>query len=143
MSPLYLSMFLIVLTAAAAAVEWQRRGRAHRALKRLAVERHLHFSPHDQLRLADRVAAAFPVPGAAYVGVVDLLYGSQDGFYRYVFTAQYTVGAVRSKKRVRRAATFTEPRERSKTSHCCAIKLGSPELSLVEQYNDLLSNEPH
>src|SRR5947199_7179981 len=120
MSPLYLSLFLIGLTAAAAAVEWQRRGRGHRALKRLAVERQLHFSPHDQLRLADRVAAAFPVPGAAYVQVVDLLYGSQRGSHRYVFTAQYTVGAVRSKKRVRRAATFDEPRDRC-PGQCCQV----------------------
>jgi hypothetical protein len=72
------------------------------------------------------------------VRVVDLLYGSQGGFHRYVFTAQYTVGAVRSKKRVRRAATFDEPRDRS-ASPCCVIKLATGTLPLLEQYRELLS----
>jgi hypothetical protein len=138
MPPLYLLMFAIVLTLAVAAKHWRRRGRLQCQLKRLAVERQLHFSPHDQLRLGDRVAAAFPVPGAAYVQVVDLLYGSQRGSHRYVFTAQYTLGAVRSKKRVRRAATFDEPRDRS-PGQCCQVRLATASLPLLEQYRELLS----
>lgn len=131
-------MFAVALTLVAAAAQFQRRGRTHCQLKRLAVERHLHFSAHDQLRLADRVAAAFPVPGAANVRVVDLLYGSQGGFHRYVFTAQYTVGAVRSKKRVRRAATLSEPRDRA-PGQCCQVRLATGTLPIVEQYRELLS----
>jgi len=136
--PIYLSIFAVALTAVAAVEELRRRGRTHCQLKQLAVEGHLHFSAHDQLRLADRVAAVFPVPGAAHVRVVDLLYGSQGGSHRYVFTAQYTIGAVRSKKRVRRAATLSEPRDRA-PGQCCQVRLATGTLPIVEQYRELLS----
>jgi hypothetical protein len=138
MPPFYFLGAVIVLTLAAVCGEFFRRRHQHRALRQLAVERRMHFSPRDQLRLTPRVAASLPIPGIASVRVIDLIYGSGEGQYRYVFTAEYTTGVVRSKKRVRRAATFTEPRQRAAAPACCTIRLASAELPLVEQYQELL-----
>jgi hypothetical protein len=138
MSPLLLLIFVIVLTAVAVAVDSYRRGQTHCALRQLAKERRMHFSRHDQLRLTSRVATHLPIPGAAYVRVIDLIYGSDGGRHRYVFTAEYTAGVVRSKKRIRRVAAFTEPRQRTDAGQICDIQLGPDELSLIEQYRALL-----
>jgi hypothetical protein len=119
-----------------------RRRHMHRGLRKLAVEQQMHFSPHDQLRLAPRVAGGLDVPGAAAVGIVDLLYASKDGQYRYIFTVEYTTGVVQSKRRVRRAAAFSEPRERSTTVPPCAIRMAPPDLPLLEQYRWLLQQQP-
>lgn len=136
---LYLLIAVVLLTLAVTIPEFLRRGRTHCALRQLAVERHLHFSRRDQLRLTLRVAGCLPVPGAAFVRIYDLLYGTAGGMHRYVFTAEYTVGAVRWKKRVRRAATFSEPKEtKAAAAQPCAIQLAPAELSLVEQYRALL-----
>lgn len=138
MPPFYFLGILIALTLAAGGREFFQRRRLHRTLRQLAVERQMHFSPRDQLRLTPRVAASLPIPGPASVRVMDLIYGSNEEQYRYIFTAEYTVGVTRSKKRVRRAAMFTEPRQRAAVPACCAIRLASPELPLIEQYEELL-----
>jgi hypothetical protein len=138
MQPLLVLLSMLVMTAVAVAVDSYRRGKTHCELRQLAKERRMHFSPHDQLRLTSRVATHLPIPGAAYVRVIDLMYGSDGGRHRYVFTAEYTAGVVRSKKRIRRAAAFTEPRQRTDMDLFCDIKLGAAELSLIEQYRALL-----
>jgi hypothetical protein len=138
MSPLILLICVIVLTIAAVAADSYRRGQTHCALRELARQRHMHFSRYDQLRLTTRVAVHLPIPGAAYVRVIDLIYGSEGGRHRYVFTAEYTAGVIRSKKRIRRAATFTEPRDRSDAKEPCHIQLAGADLSLIDQYKALL-----
>ena len=138
MSPLILLFAVMGLTGVALVVELVRRRRVHRALRQLALEQGMHFSRRDQLRLTSRVATHLPIPGAAYVRVIDLMYGSGGGRHRYVFTAEYTVGVLRSKKRCRRAATFSEPRQRCDASPCSAINLGPVDLPLIEQYRALL-----
>jgi hypothetical protein len=138
MPPLFMLLGLTILTIVAVGVDAFGRRRGHVALRRLASERRMHFSPHDQLRITSRVATHLPIPGAAYVRVFDLVYGSEGGRHRYVFTAEYTAGVMRAKKRVRRAATFSEPRQRSESSSICSIQLGPADLSLIEQYRSLL-----
>src|ERR1700677_182816 len=133
MSPLLLLLALILLTVTCVAIDAYRRGKTHCALRALAKERRMHFNQHDQLRLTSRVATHLPIPGAAYVRVIDLIYGKESGQHRYVFTAEFTAGVVRSKKRIRRAATFTEPRERSNAVQSCDIQLGPGDLPLTEQ----------
>jgi hypothetical protein len=140
MPPLFLLLGLIILTIVAVGADAYRRSRSHGALRRLASERRMHFSRHDQLRITARVATHLPIPGAAYVRVFDLVYGSEGGRHRYVFTAEYTAGVMRSKKRVRRAATFTEPRQKSDATHPCRIELAPAELPLLEQYRALLDS---
>jgi hypothetical protein len=138
MPPIILLAIVCALTAAALMADVMRRRRMHCTLRRLAVEQRMHFSVHDQLRLGPRVASGLNVPGAAAVGIIDLLYASEDGRYRYVFTVEYTTGVVQSKRRVRRAAAFSEPKERTETVPPCAIRLAPLELSLLEQYHWLL-----
>lgn len=138
MPSLYLLAGVVALTLMAAGVELFRRSRVHSSLQELATIRRMHFSPYDPLRLTARVAANLPIPGAAYVRVIDLMYGTDGSVHRYVFTAEYTVGVVRSKKRVRRAATFTEPRDRSAAMPTSPIRLASADLTLLEQYESLL-----
>lgn len=139
-SPLYLLAALLLLTIVLVIVQATRRGRIHCALRRLAGERDLHFSCRDQLRLTGRVAEHLPIPGAAHVRVVDLLYGTASGVHRYVFTAEYTTGIVRSKKRVRRVATFSEPRDARTGDAPCSIRLAPAELAVVDQYRALLES---
>ena len=140
MPPLEFLIFLIAITAGAAAVEAGRRYRHMRALRRLAAERGMHFSSTDRFRLAPRVAQRLPVPGAAAVRVLDLLYGVERDNYRYVFAAEYTTGVLRSKTGVRRVATFAEPRDPAgnRTSDIGDLVFAPEGLSLVEQYKHLL-----
>jgi hypothetical protein len=138
MPPIILLAVMCALTAAALMTDTLRRRRIHRALRRLAVEQRMHFSAYDQLRLAPRVANGLDIPGAAAVGIVDLLYASEDGRYRYIFTVEYTTGVVQSKRRIRRAAAFSEPRDRTATVPPCAIRMAPLDLPLLEQYRWLL-----
>ncbi len=98
----------------------------------------MHFSLFDRLRLTDRVAQAIPIPGAAAVRVFDLLYHSDAGRHHYVFTVEYTLGVVQSKHRLRRAAAFSEPRQKGTGQSASPIRMAPPELTLLEQYRYLL-----
>jgi hypothetical protein len=139
MTPLEFLILMIAVTAAAAAVEAGRRHRHMSALRRLAAARGMHFSSTDRFRLAPRVAQRLPVPGAAAVRVLDLLYGVERDNYRYVFATEYTTGVLRSKTGVRRVATFAEPRDPALAGGDIGELVFAPEgLSLVEQYKHLL-----
>jgi hypothetical protein len=142
MTPLEFLTFMIALTAAAAAVEAGRRYRHTTALRRLAAERGMHFSADDRFRLAPRVAQRLPVPGAAAVRVLDLLYGVERDNYRYIFATEYTTGVLRSKTGVRRVATFAEPRDPAgggnHTGDIGELLFAPDGLPLVEQYKHLL-----
>ena len=61
----------------------RRRGRALRAV---ASQWRMHYNAGDQLRLATKILPRLPIPGAANVSVMDLIYGSDRDRYRYVFT---------------------------------------------------------
>ena len=128
---------LTVATVTAAVVESVRGRRSAAAYRRLAVAHGMHYSPGDPLRLTPRVAAALPVPGAAAVRVIDLLYRTDEAGHHYVFTAEYTVGVVNVKRRVRRAAAFDEGRGSGRAP--LAVRLGAEQMPLVEQYERLLS----
>lgn len=93
------------------------------------------YSPSDQLRVADKVGVKLPVPGAADVYVTDVIYGGQSDSYRYWFTAEYTTGAVRAKRRQMRVGTFSEPRDKKNAAASLAAVTFAPEdLTLLEQY---------
>src|SRR5688572_1049288 len=134
MTPLEFLSFMVAITAAAAAVEAMRRRRHITALRKLAAERQMHFSAADRFRLAPRIAQRLPVPGAAAVRVLDLLYGVERQNYRYVFATEYTVGVLRSKTGVRRVATFAEPREPGAQGEVGELVFAPEGLPLVEQY---------
>jgi hypothetical protein len=77
------------------------------------------------------------VPGSADVVVCDVIYGIEDGFHRYLFSVEYTVGVIRAKRRIVRVATFREPREHSDTSTPAALELADESLPLIDQYRTL------
>ena len=140
MTPLEFLILMIAATAGAAAFESVRRLRHTSALRRLAAARGMHFSVEDRFRLAPRVAQRLPVPGAAAVRVLDLLYGVERDNYRYVFAAEYTTGVLRSKTGVRRVATFAEPRDPAggNPGEIGELVFAPDGLPLIEQYERLL-----
>jgi hypothetical protein len=136
--PLFLLFALLLITAGAVAVDAFQRRRQHVVFRRLAVEHRMHYSARDSLRLTPRVAAALPIPGAAAVRVIDLMYRSDDVAHHYVFTAEYTIGVIGPKTRVRRAAAFSEGKAAGSRF---VIRLGSRDVPLVEQYLFLIRND--
>lgn len=104
--------------------------------RQLAIERHMHYSPRDPLRLTPRVASQIPLPGASAVRVIDLLYRTDEQFHYYVFTAEYTIGVAGPKHRIRRAAAFAE--SKTVSAMPATIRMGAEELPLVEQYRLLM-----
>jgi hypothetical protein len=137
MSPASFLALTIGITAAALAAQMLVRRRRRRALRELARVWDMHYSPGDRFRLAARVAERFPVPGAADLRVNDLIYGNEDELYRYIFSAEYTEGVIRSKRRVRRVMTFTEPKGRSVATKWSTFVLADKEKPLVDQYKEL------
>lgn len=128
---------LVALSGVAAVIDGIARRRRRKALRALAGRWKMTYSPHDQLRVRAKVIGRLPVPGAADVHVSDVIYGGEGDLYRYVFTAEYTLGAVRGKRRHARAATFAEPRGRKAADEPGAITLAPEEFPLIKQYEKL------
>ena len=137
MTPAHVLLAIVAVTVIAYAVDRSARRRASRDVRRLAAGWRMNFGRVDSLRLTPRVARAFPVPGAANLLVWDVVYGIEGDRYRYYFTAGYTVGTVRAKRRVVRVGTFSEPRDRDKGAPASAVVLAPPTLKLIEQYQHL------
>ena len=133
---------LIALTSLAALIEGVSRRRWKRRLRQLASLWRMNYSPDDQLRVATRIAGRFPVPGAADMHVMDLIYGAQGEQYRYVFTAEYTIGVIRGKRRQVCVATFSEPRDRRSADLPTPVTLAPEDLPLLEQYQRLAPARP-
>jgi hypothetical protein len=101
----------------------------HRKLISLAREWRMHFAPDDRFNLAARVAEKLSLPGAADVRIADLIYGSEEGTRRYVFSAHYTRGVVRWKHREKCVASLSENKDQ-----WSPLNVAPGELSVVEQY---------
>jgi hypothetical protein len=101
----------------------------HRKLISLAREWRMHFAPDDRFNLAARVAEKLSLPGAADVRIADLIYGSEEGTRRYVFSAHYTRGVVRWKHREKCVASLRENKDQ-----WSPLNVAPGELSVVEQY---------
>lgn len=142
MPPVMFLGMMIAVTAVAAATEIVVRNRRRRKLSRLANQWDMHYAPGDLLHLAAKVAQNFPIPGAANLRVTDLIYGLEQSNYRYIFTAQYTLGVLRTKKRYARAASWTEPRERAPAHNPAAVILAPDDLEIYQQYEHLAPQKP-
>jgi hypothetical protein len=125
-----------MLTAAAVALDVAAHRYRARALRRLAAQWRMNYQPGDQLRLTPKVLPHLPIPGAANVHVMDLIYGSDRDRYRYIFSVEYTLGLVGPKRRVVRVASLSEPRERGGTGSINFV-LAPEEGTLVDQYQYL------
>lgn len=136
MTPGLLLLGCVLFTALAVALDVASHRRRARALRTLASQWRMNYHPADQLRLAAKVLNRLPVPGAANVRVMDLIYGSDRDRYRYVFSIEYTVGVVGAKRRIVRVASFSEPRNRAADAATStgSIILAPAEGPLVEQY---------
>ena len=108
-----------------------------RKLQRLAAEWQMHYSPDDRFRLAGRAAEMLPIPGAAQVRVMDLIYGNEKDGYRYLFSASFTEGVIRNKRRSVRVASFREARDRDCADATSPLIVAAENLPIVEQYREL------
>jgi hypothetical protein len=137
MTPLDVLAFTVSATAVAVAAESVAARRRRRALRRLAADWRMTYARFDSLRLSPKVARSFPIPGAASLRITDVIYGIEHERYRYVFRAEFTIGTVRTKQRLARVATFSEPRDRQRPQGTAPVVLAPDEGSLVEQYRHL------
>jgi len=134
MTPLAFLGLMMMLCGGAWVIWAKLRARHVRALRALATQRGFRYVEQDVLGIARRLAEGFPVVGAADLVVSDVAYRQEEGGYRYVFTAHYTLGVVRLKRRVRRAAMCTEPCD-APPQHCPErVELGPGDVPLREQY---------
>jgi len=135
MSPILLLIVLIATSAVAAVVAaWMRRTR-RRQLAALASQWEMHFTPDDAFQLTPRVAAHFPMPGAADVVVRDLVYGQEDGGrLRYLFTVEYTTGVLRTKRRRTAVAMLVENGQHPEDQPFSGIELAPDDLPLAQRY---------
>ena len=137
MPPIDLLGILLLITIGGVVAERWHRHREQCVYRKLALEHRMHFSAGDPLRLTARVAGRLPVPGAAGVRVINLMYRTDEQNHYYVFTAEFTVGVVGPKHRIRRAAAFVESKSGAASENL--IHLGPEELPLTEQYRMLIS----
>ncbi|MBC8107822.1 MAG: hypothetical protein H7Z14_14635 [Anaerolineae bacterium] len=136
-SPLQFLAIAIALTAGGRLLHVIFRNRRRQALQALARDWRMHYSMHDRFEISDRLAENFPLPGAAEIRAVDLIYGTEGEFYRFIFTAEYTAGVVRAKHRLRRVVTFREPKGQSSSAHWSRLILAPEELEPFDQYRRL------
>jgi hypothetical protein len=138
MAPLLLLIGLVLLTVAATVLDRIGRGREHAIYRKLAADHGMHYSPGDPLRVTPRVAGHLPIPGAAAVRVIDLMYRTDESTHFYVFTAEYTIGTMDARKRVRRVATWSEPKAMPETGTSAPVVVASDAVGVVEQYRQML-----
>src|SRR4051812_21921360 len=99
MSPILLLLVLAAVTVAAVVVSTLRHKGRSAKLAALAPTWGMRFTAEDRFQLAPRVASGFPIAGAADVLVRDLIYQQEDAGFRYLFTVEYTLGVLRTKRR--------------------------------------------
>jgi hypothetical protein len=132
--PLLLLGSLLALTALALLLHKLLRHGTKRRLRRLANDWTMRYVERDLFHLAPRIATIIPVPGAADVRVLDVIYGSQGEMHRYLFTAEYTRGVVERHEREQRVMTFAEPKEPTRENPPTPLVCAPPELPIAEQY---------
>jgi len=136
-TPLQFLALTLAFTAGARIIYVIRRNRRREALQDLARQWRMHYSAHDRFDISDRLAERFPLPGAAEIRAVDVIYGTEGEHYRFIFTAEYTQGVVRGKHRLRRVVSFREPKGRSSSANWTKLILAPEELEPLAQYEKL------
>jgi len=134
MIPLTFLTATLLLTLAAFLVHLASRREISDLVQRIATVHHMQYAAHDLFQITPRVIERFLIPGASDLRVADVIYRRAGARYRYVFTIEYTVGVVRTKERVSRAATFCEPRDRGCPADWSGLILAPENLCLADQY---------
>lgn len=103
-------ILLVLLEITIAAVMWQILVRRRRTstLQRLAKEWDMHFQSTDHFNLTAKMVDHLPIPGAAAIKAIDLLYTQQAGDFFCAFTVSFTRGAVGTKHRQFRVAAIRQ-----------------------------------
>lgn len=133
MAPLELLILVIAITIAASAGQYVMRYPHLTRLRALARRWRMNFVAFDRFRIGERLRETFPVPGAADLQVVDVMYGLDEDRHRYIFTVQYTVGVLRGKRRTWRVAAVLEPRATG-TPRPAQVLVADPGTDVMQQY---------
>jgi hypothetical protein len=142
-SPVPPSLFLAMMlgiTALALAAYRLFRARRRVLIRRLAAQWQMHYAEADHFNIAGRIAADFPVPGAANLRVLDLIYASDARQYCYIFTAEYTRGVIERQTRESRVMGFCESKDHPQTR--APLILAPPRIPVIEQYRKLKADWP-
>ena len=141
MNPSFYLVLLMAVTTGAAWWQYRLRRTLSQQLRDLANRWQMNYSQGDPLQLTQRIAGVFAVVGAAHVTITDLIYGIEDDHYRYYLATEFTVGLTRSKKRVRRVVTFTEPRTGG-AKVFSPMRVAPAEMTILEQFEHLGPERP-
>lgn len=139
MSPIVLLLSVTAVTIAAGAASAFRCRARSAKLAALANTWGIRFTLEDRLGLAPRVASGFPIAGVADVLVRDLMYRQEEQGFRYLFTVEYTLGILRTKRRRTGAGMVVEGGAGEAFS---AVTLAPGQLPLLEQYQWLWKQCP-
>jgi hypothetical protein len=93
----------------------------------------MHYAADDRFALAPRVAERLALPGSAGVSVVDLIYGTEEGIRRYVFSARYTLGVITATRRMSCVASMSEDCT-GPIGVWSEMRVAPGEVGMIEQY---------
>jgi hypothetical protein len=108
MSPVQYLLLIVLITALALVAQVIAVRKCRTALLQLARKYEMNFAATDRFRLTERVHGQLPVFGASRITVSDLIFSSNNTTHRYVFTIEYTVGAVFGHQRLRCVGGYEE-----------------------------------
>ncbi len=136
-TPPVLLAVLLATTLLALVIEALCAGGRHRRLRRLAQQWGMNYVEQDRFDIAARLGPIFPVIGAAEIRIRDVMYVQQGERQRYLFTVDFTAGVVLKQRRLRRVATFCEPRDGG--GACSPVRLAEHGGRVIDQYEELKS----
>ena len=131
MTPLVFLMALVGITLGAWGAQKVVDSRRHGKLAKLARAWEMQFVAEDRLMIGPRIAPHLPIVGAADVVVSDLMYATEKGRRRYLFTCEFGVGVVSARRRQRRVVGFAEGVSGEEISR---VVIGPEDRALAEQY---------
>jgi hypothetical protein len=127
-APSILLIVLMEITIAAVAGQVLVRRRRSGAVRSIAKEWDMYYSPLDQFGLAEQGVKHLPVAGAAKVRAVDLIYRRADEDFFCVFSVAFTRGVLGAKHRQHMVAGVRQIRKEY------SWMVAPSERKLVEQY---------
>jgi hypothetical protein len=139
MLPLMFLAATLCITIGAWAAHLLLRQRSTAELRRLAVQWKAHYAPTDRFDILPHVLEKFPIPGAAGMVVLDVLYAQDHDRYRYLFTVEFTQGVILEKRRLRRVGLLSEARESRGGEGWSVLQLAPEALPWLQQYEALHS----
>lgn len=139
MTPAMALLGLLAITIVAVVVQIYRRRRKTNDLCRLAHAWEMHYSSSDRFKLSHRLPNPLPQPGAADIRVVDVLFATHHHRHLYLFTIEYSLGALTGVHRFSRAAAVAESVRRGPIHEPSPMQfiLAPPHLPLIQQYQSL------